>query len=317
VADNRNDTPGAAAVSAHNCCSLQGSATTRQAARRARWEDERVRLRLDLAYDGGEFHGWAAQPGLRTVQGTVEAALGMVLRQERVAVTCAGRTDTGVHARGQVAHLDVPEDAVAAAAGRVRGEPAEALARRLNAVLPDDVRVRRASVAPEGFDARFSAVWRRYAYRIADRPEGVDPLERRHVLSWPRPLDVPAANAAGAALVGEHDFAAFCKGREGASTVRRLLELSLTRHAEGTLTATVRADAFCHHMVRSLLGCLVAVGEHRRPPGWAAEVLAAGRRDPAVTVLPAHGLTLEEVAYPPNDELATRATQTRRVRADG
>ncbi len=276
-----------------------------------------MRLRLDLAYDGGDFHGWAAQPGLRTVQGTVESALALVLGQDSVAVTCAGRTDTGVHARGQVGHVDVPGHAVADAAGRAPGEPARALARRLNAVLPDDVRVRRTAVAAEGFDARFSALWRRYAYRIADQPESADPLRRGHVLAWRRPLRFDAMSAAAAALVGEHDFAAFCRRREGASTVRRLLELSLRREADQTLTATVRADAFCHHMVRAVVGCLVAVGEGRRAPGWAAEVLGRQVRDAAVTVLPARGLTLEEVGYPADAGLAQRAAQTRRVRVRG
>jgi tRNA pseudouridine38-40 synthase len=276
-----------------------------------------MRLRLDLAYDGGGFHGWAAQPRLRTVQGALEAALGLVLREGRVPVVCAGRTDSGVHARGQVAHADVDAAAVAAAAGRSSGSAVDAVTRRLNSVLPDDLRVRRVAEAPDGFDARFSALWRRYVYRLADRSEVLDPLARRHVLTWPRQLDVGAMNAAAAALVGEHDFAAFCKGREGASTMRRLLELRVDRGTAGPVTATVRADAFCHHMVRSLLGCLVAVGERRRAPAWAADVLLAGRRDPAVTVMPAHGLTLEEVAYPPDTELAARAAATRRVRVGG
>jgi tRNA pseudouridine38-40 synthase len=276
-----------------------------------------MRLRLDLGYDGGEFHGWAAQPGLRTVEGTVGAALCLVLRQERLTVVCAGRTDSGVHARGQVAHVDVPREALAAAAGRASGEPVEALARRLNRVLPDDVRVRRAAVAADGFDARFSALWRRYAYRIADRAEAVDPLSRRHVLAWPRPLDDDAMAAAAVSLVGEHDFAAFCRRREGASTVRRLLDLSLERDAEGGLTAAVRADAFCHTMVRAVVGCLVVVGEGRRPATWPAEVLRARRRDPTVPVLAAHGLTLEEVAYPRDADLGARAVATRRVRVGG
>ena len=267
-----------------------------------------MRLRIDLAYDGGEFHGWAAQPGLRTVQGELEAALATVLRLPSVALVCAGRTDTGVHARGQVTHADVTPEDLAAAAGRFEGEPEVALERRLNGILPADLRVRRVSVAPGGFDARFSAMWRRYAYRICD---GVaDPLTRGHVLAWPRRLDVEAMNETSATLLGLHDFAAFCKQREGATTIRTLLDLSWRRD-DDLLTGTVRADAFCHHMVRSLVGALVAVGEGRRPASWAAEVLAAGARDAAVTVVPAHGLTLEEVAYPPDDELLARSEETR------
>jgi tRNA pseudouridine38-40 synthase len=259
-----------------------------------------VRLRIDLAYDGSAFHGWAAQPGLRTVQGDLEAALGTVLRVPTVSTVCAGRTDTGVHARGQVVHVDVeaiPDLAL--------------LARRLNGVLSADLRVRRVVIAPDGFDARFSPLWRRYAYRVCD---GVpDPLTRGHVLSWPRLLDVDAMNQASAALLGLHDFAAFCKQREGATTIRTLLALFWVREGD-LLTGTVRADAFCHHMVRSLVGCLLAVGEGRRPVGWPAEVLAAAVRDPAVTVVPPHGLTLEEVGYPPDAELAARRDEARTKR---
>jgi tRNA pseudouridine38-40 synthase len=258
-----------------------------------------VRLRIDLAYDGGAFHGWAAQPELRTVQAELESALATVLRLEQAPTVCAGRTDTGVHARGQVVHLDL-DSSPDADLGR--------LGRRLNGVLPRDVRVRRVSVAAPGFDARFSPLWRRYAYRVCD---GVpDPLTRGHVLAWPRPLDVDAMNEASSTLLGLHDFAAFCKQREGATTVRTLLDLAWTR-SDDVLTGTVRADAFCHHMVRSLVGCLVAVGEGRRPVTWPGEVLAAAVRDPAVTVVPPVGLTLEEVGYPPDGELAGRADQAR------
>ena len=273
-----------------------------------------MRLRIDLSYDGSGFHGWARQDGLRTVQGDVERALDTVLRSSGTTLTVAGRTDTGVHARGQVAHVDVEPDALSAAAGRSQDPPATALVRRLNGVLDPDVRVRRIGEAPAGFDARFSAVWRRYAYRIADRPDMVDPLTRGHVLAWPRFLDLGLMNEAGSALVGEQDFAAFCKKREGATTVRTLLDLRWQRDPSGVAVATVRADAFCHHMVRALVGCLLAVGEGRREPSWAAQVLLARQRDPAVTVVHAHGLTLEEVAYPPDADLARQAEASRVVR---
>lgn len=262
-----------------------------------------VRIRLDLSYDGTDFHGWAAQPGLRTVQGELVAALGTVLRRSGVEVVCAGRTDAGVHARGQVVHLDVDDVP----------EP-EQLVRRLNGVLPLDVRVRRAVEVPAAFDARFGALWRRYAYRIADRPEAVDPLARAHVLAWPRPLDLDAMNAASALLVGRHDFASFCKQREGATTIRTLDELSWAREESGVAIGTVRADAFCHSMVRSLVGCLIAVGEGRRPVAWAGEILRAEERSSSVAVVHAHGLTLEEVAYPPDEELEARTVQTRAKR---
>lgn len=262
-----------------------------------------MRIRLDLAYDGGGFHGWATQPGLRTVQGELTAALATVLRVPSVDVVCAGRTDAGVHARGQVVHLDVEEPSAL-----------DLLARRVNGVLDTDVRIRRATEVPAAFDARFGALWRRYAYRIADRPELVDPLTRSHVLTRPRPLDEAAMNAAALLLVGRHDFASFCKQREGATTIRTLEELSWSRAPSGVLVGTVRADAFCHSMVRALVGCLIAVGEGRQPVDWADEILRAAVRDPAVAVVHAHGLTLEEVAYPPDDELEARAEQTRAKR---
>ena len=259
-----------------------------------------MRCRIDLSYDGTDFHGWARQPGLRTVQGTLEAALATVLRVPEVSVTCAGRTDTGVHARGQVVHVEVEYD--------------EKLIRRLNGLLPPDLRVAAIAPAPEGFDARFSAIWRRYAYRVTDVP--ADPLTRSHVLAWPRPLDHEAMDKAAAALTGLHDFAAFCKAREGATTIRTLQELGWSRDGD-VLTGHVRADAFCHHMVRSLVGCLLQVGEGKRPVSWPAEILAAGVRDPGVPVAPAHGLTLEEVGYPPADELAAQAERARAKRELG
>lgn len=262
-----------------------------------------MRIRIDIAYDGTDFRGWAVQPAHRTVQGELTAALHTVLRlpDGTLQVVCAGRTDSGVHARGQVAHCDLPDG--------VRPDP-DALARRVNGVLAADVRVRRIAPAPEGFDARFAALWRRYAYRIADTPAAVDPLHRSHVLAWQRPLDLDAMNAAAARLTGLHDFASFCKRREGATTIRTLLEYSWSRDATGVAVGHVKADAFCHSMVRALVGCLIAVGEGRKPPKWAAEILAAQRRDTAVAVVAAHGLTLEEVAYPPDGELAARVEQT-------
>ena len=250
---------------------------------------------------------------MRTVQGEVEAAIDTVLRTTGTTLTVAGRTDTGVHARGQVAHVDLDRAALATAAGRSEAAPEAALLRRLNGVMGQDVRLHSVTVAPVGFDARFSAVWRRYCYRIADRPEVVDLLVRGHVLAWPRALDVDLMNAAAAHLLGEHDFASFCKKREGATTIRSLLDLSWAR-VDGVAEATVRADAFCHNMVRSLVGCMIAVGEGRRPPAWAAEVLAARTRDSAVTVVHAHGLTLEEVGYPPPEDLAAQAERSRTVR---
>ena len=270
-----------------------------------------MRLRIDCAYDGSDFSGWAVQPGLRTVQATLEEALATALRVPHARVTVAGRTDAGVHARGQVAHLDVDPEAVTASAGRASEAPFEALARRVDGILPPDVRVRRVSPAPAGFDARFSAIWRRYAYRIADAQELGDPLVRGHVLTWGRRLDLEAMNEASASLVGLQDFAAFCKQREGATTVRTLLELGWTRDDAGLAVATVRADAFCHHMVRALVGSLISVGEGRRPSTWPAQVMAGRRRDAGVHVVHPHGLTLEEVGYPDDDQLGRQSTRAR------
>lgn len=269
---------------------------------------------MDLAYDGTDFKGWATQPVLRTVQGTFEAALATVLRTEAVRVVVAGRTDTGVHARGQVVHVDLAPEVLEATRGRSPEEPMAALPRRLNGILPPDVRVLRVAEAPAGFDARFSAIWRRYTYRIADRPETVDPLTRRHVLAWPHPLDVDAMNEASAPLIGLQDFASFCKKREGATTVRTLLELNWRRDEAGLVTARVVADAFCHNMVRALVGCMIAVGEGRKEPGWAAEVLTQRSRTSGVRVVNAHGLTLEEVGYPEGAELVAQSERARNRR---
>ncbi|MRJ76271.1 tRNA pseudouridine(38-40) synthase TruA [Aeromicrobium sp. SMF47] len=261
-----------------------------------------MRLRLDLSYDGAGFRGWAVQPGLRTVQGEVETALATILRRDTAPqLTCAGRTDAGVHARGQVAHVDL-EDV----------DP-PALERRLRRLLPPDIALRGLTVAPEGFDARFSALQRRYVYRLCDSPAGPDPLVRGSVVGWGRPLDPSLMDAAADHLLGEHDFASFCKRREGATTIRTLLELRTDRRGD-VLETTVRADAFCHSMVRSLMGALVAVGEGRYAPEWAGQILAGATRDARVKVMPAHGLVLEEVVYPADDALAARAHESRRRR---
>lgn len=278
-----------------------------------------VRVRIDLSYDGTGFAGWAAQPTLRTVQGTLETALGTVLRCAPPRLTVAGRTDAGVHARGQVAHVDVEEDAWLAVRGRMAGEPGDVLVRRLAGVLPPDVVVHRAAPAPDGFDARFSALHRRYAYRIADDVAQVDPLRRAHVVRHRLPLDATAMSEAAAGLVGRHDFAAFCRARPDATTIRTLQVLDVVRPQHGPdaglVVAVVQADAFCHSMVRALVGALVSVGEGRRSVDWPAGLLAGRRREGASVVAPAHGLTLEEVAYPSADRLGERAERTRARRA--
>lgn len=313
-----------------------------------------MRIRLDIAYDGTHFRGWALQPGLRTVQGTIEGALARILGgQPRLVV--AGRTDAGVHASGQVAHVDLDEGQVArlhagtrrggAAAhnssNSVAGEPAErrvggsaeqsegvmragapslesdaparALAARVRGVVGaySDVAVHRSSLAPAGFDARFSAVWRRYSYRIADVTAGYDPLERLRTTTVRAALDEGAMDAAARSLIGLHDFAAYCKPREEGTTIRTLLEFDWRRDAEGVLVANVKADAFCHSMVRALVGACVAVGQGRLGVKDVAEIRDEGERTSEFTVLAARGLTLTEVGYPADDLLAARAERTR------
>jgi tRNA pseudouridine38-40 synthase len=266
-----------------------------------------VRLKIGVAYDGTEFSGWAVQPGKRTVAHVLAEGLGRALRlPEPPRLTVAGRTDAGVHARGQVAHTDVSADA-----WREAGPVA---LRRLAGALPPDVRVRSLAVAPNGFDARFSALWRRYSYRVCDDIANADPLRRKDTLWHLRPLDLDAMNAAAIALLGEHDFAAFCKRREGATTVRALRRLDWRRDDAGIAVACVVADAFCYNMVRSLMGAMLPVGEGLRPPEWPLAILAAAVRDPSVRVTPPHPLCLEEVRYPDDGELAERAERTRQVR---
>jgi tRNA pseudouridine38-40 synthase len=268
-----------------------------------------VRVRLDLSYDGTAFSGWAKQAGgRRTVQGEVEDALRTVTRSGAVAydLTVAGRTDAGVHARGQVAHVDLP--------GELWAEHREKLLKRLAGRLPKDVRVWGVAEAPEGFNARFAALWRRYVYRVGDRPGGVDPLLRNHVLWHDWELDVDVMDAAAKSLVGEHDFAAYAKKREGASTVREIFDFGVRRRDDGVVEIEVRADAFCHNQVRSMVGALVFVGDGHRGAEWPRKVLDAGVRDSAVHVVRPHGLTLEEVAYPADEGLAERQLLARRVR---
>jgi tRNA pseudouridine38-40 synthase len=264
-----------------------------------------VRVRLDIAYDGSDFSGWAVQPDRRSVQGDLEEALARILRLQAVRLTVAGRTDAGVHALAQVAHFDVERDVWEAEQAK--------LIRRLGGVLKPDLRVYAAHEAPLGFDARFSASWRRYEYRVTDAVFGAEPLRRHDTLAWPHRLDVDAMNEAAQGLLGVHDFAAYCRYREGATTVRGLLELRATRTGE-VITVSAKADAFCHSMVRSLVGALIGVGEGHQKRDWPASLLSLRVRSGEVRVAAARGLTLMEIRYPPAEELAARATLTRSVR---
>ncbi|MFF0656005.1 tRNA pseudouridine(38-40) synthase TruA [Micromonospora tulbaghiae] len=270
--------------------------------------DERTRLRLDVSYDGTDFSGWAPQPTRRTVAGVLVQTLDLVLGAgTATGLTVAGRTDAGVHATGQVCHLDLP-----AAVWREHGGR---LLRRLARLLPPDVRVRAMTEVPADFDARFSATFRRYEYRVTDAPWGAEPLRRRDTLAWPKPLDLAALNAAAAGLVGEHDFAAYCRRKENATTLREVTRLDWRRDPDGILVATVQADAFCQNMVRSLVGAMLVAGDGRRPVQWPAGLLTRRERSSEVTVAPAHGLALVEVGYPADPaQYARRADLTRRLR---
>ncbi|WP_242862984.1 tRNA pseudouridine synthase A [Curtobacterium luteum] len=282
-----------------------------------------VRLRLDIAYDGAAFSGWARQPGLRTVQGALESALATVFTRwgEPPVLTVAGRTDAGVHATGQVAHLDLSGEqwaALRSKRGSTGRSPLDGLVKRVNGIAaPEgDVVVTRASVAPEGFDARFSPLWRRYQYRVADAGAPRDPRRRGHTTWHPTRLDPAAMERGALVLLGLHDFATFCKPREGATTIRTLQEFRWDREPDGTLVASLQADAFCHSMVRAMVGATIAVGEGRFGPDRLEELRTAQRRTSEFKVAPARGLTLTEVGYPADDELAARADQTRARRTE-
>lgn len=276
-----------------------------------------LRVRLDLAYDGGPFSGWALQPGRRTVQGALEEALQLVLRRP-LRVTVAGRTDAGVHARGQVVHLDLSEGEWLGLNRGAELDPAAALLRRLRGALSRGlgdlagaIVVHEVSIAPEGFDARFSALWRRYSYRIADGPARWDPLGRSWTLWHKQPLDVGLLNEGASQLLGLQDFRSYCKPREGSTTIRELQRFEFSRGADGVIVAAVQADAFCHNMVRSLVGSALFVGEGAEPPGWLLERLLARQRDAKSVLAAPHPLVLEEVSYPTAGGLLARAELTR------
>lgn len=273
-----------------------------------------VRVRLDIAYDGTDFHGWAAQKGgLRTVAGVLEEKLSLVTRAP-VSLVVAGRTDAGVHADGQVAHVDIPADAFTQ---RSLTAP-EDLVRRLSRMLPPDIRLSAASAAPVGFDARFSALRRHYIYRVTTSPAGPRPVRARDTAVWRKAVNLDAVQLAADALLGLHDFAAFCKARDGATTIRELQAFTwrdVSTPAEpNTYEASVVADAFCWSMVRSLVGACLTVGEGRRAQSFTSDLLGQSQRSSAVPVAPAQGLNLVQVDYPADAELAARAEATRSVR---
>ena len=261
------------------------------------------RLRLDIAYDGTNFNGWAAQPDVRTIQDMVEEAVTRISRHNAESIV-AGRTDAGVHATGQVVHIDVPD------AMFDSGLEYKDFRYKLNRILDEDVRIMNITDAPHGFHARFSALRRYYVYKILDNNDVIAPLSRFDVAPWYRPLDVDLMNEASKLVLGHHDFAAFCKFREGGTTIRTLERYQWERTEDGLLVADVVADAFCYSMVRNLVGAVVCVADGRKDPAWMAELLANRERVSDSLVFPARGLSLYRVDYPSDDQLLERAKVT-------
>ena len=268
------------------------------------------RLRIDIAYDGTAFFGWATQPDRRTIQDHVEEAIARISRGDVESVV-AGRTDAGVHATGQVIHVDLADAVFADGLSYVD------LRYKLNRILDEDVRIMEISDAPEGFHARFSALRRIYTYKILDNNDVIPPLSRYDVAPWYRPLDAELMNKASALVLGHHDFAAFCKFKEGGTTIRTLEKYQWHRDETGLLVAEVVADAFCYSMVRNLVGAVVCVADGRKDPSWMAELLANKERVSDSLVFPARGLSLSRVEYPTNDQLIERAKLTIGKRGDG
>jgi tRNA pseudouridine38-40 synthase len=259
-------------------------------------------MRATLAYDGSGFHGWAIQQEQRTVQFEIENTLGALIHELDLTTVCAGRTDAGVHARGQVIHFDVAKD---------HPDMSKLTAERINKALPEDIRIVSIGQAPHGFDARFSALWREYSYTVCDSPTGPAPLRRHDVLPWPVPLDLDRLNEASAPLVGTHDFFAFCKEKPRATTIRDLLKLDWHRTADDHVVMTIRADAFCYSMVRSVVGALLPIGDGRKSVSWTQQLLDQDQKNSYVQVMEPWPLVLEEVGYPPEGELLARQQQTR------
>ena len=274
-----------------------------------------TRIRLDISYDGTNFHGWGRQPELRTVQGVLEDSLATIFGRlgEPPKLTVAGRTDAGVHALGQVAHFDLSDEQLAGFGRNRSAAGAASIAQRLNGIagLDTDVWVARSRVAPPGFDARFSATWRRYEYRVADADSPRNPLYRMNTLWYPASLDAAAMNDAAGSLLGLHDWTSFCKSRDGTTNIRTLQIFSWERDSSGVLVASVKADAFCHSMVRALVGATIAVGEGRFSTSHLLDIRTVQERTSDFKVVPAKGLTLMEVGYPDDAGLADRAQQTR------
>ena len=272
-----------------------------------------TRLRIDFGYDGTDFYGWSKQPELRTIQGAFLEALTLIFGESEIdfSLRVAGRTDAGVHALHQVAHFDLTQTQLA----RLGRETIDDIAYKLNRLLPDDLRVESVAIAPAGFDARFSAINRRYRYRLADNRAFKSALETRFTLDVAGDLDIVAMREAAGHLLGLHDFASFCKPREGSTTIRELQEITVERTAGEVVEIELQADAFCHNMVRSIVGALIAVGQGRATPTKVKELLEKGNREGSFKVVAPHGLTLLGIGYPPDDQLAAQAEKAQNLRS--
>jgi tRNA pseudouridine38-40 synthase len=271
-----------------------------------------LRIRMDLAYDGTNYSGWSKQPDRRTIQSELESALQKLTRIP-VDTIVAGRTDAGVHATGQVTHVDIPDMENGPYAKKAEWK-LEDLPYRLNRILDEDIRILKVSIAPTGFHARFSALRRHYEYKIVDSNRSILPLRRFDVAPWYRPLNIDLLNASSALLLGEHDFAAFCKFRAGGTTIRTLETFEWKRNEDGYLVAKIVADAFCYSMVRNLVGAVVCVADGRFPTQWVKDVLGNRQRISDSLVFPSRGLTLVQVDYPSDDQLLSRIETTLRRR---
>ncbi|HJD51498.1 MAG TPA: tRNA pseudouridine(38-40) synthase TruA [Candidatus Rothia avistercoris] len=298
--------------------------------------EPRVRVRLDFAYDGGPFAGWAKQPGLITVQGVLEEALALIFCRP-VYTTVAGRTDAGVHALHQVVHFDLAKDAWERLPGRGQDAPASALRRKLRGALSRALADAEAALGipsrlqgymqraitvsscqevPADFDARFSALERSYRYLLEDGQEekGSNPLNRQVAWQINPVLDIDLMNRAAQNLLGLNDFLSFCKPREGSTTIRELRELRFERRTDGLIEASIRADAFCHNMVRTLIASLVMVGERKKDEAWLISRIEAPVRDSQVRLAAPRGLALASITYPEASGYAAQSEKARNLR---
>ena len=271
------------------------------------------RFRIDLAYDGTDFSGWAKQPGLRTVQGEVLRALEQIFgaSKEDFGIRVAGRTDAGVHADHQVCHIDLGPEQLS------RLGRSDFSAKRLNGLLPEDVRILSVEIAPDGFDARFSATGRSYRFLLADSNCQPDPKRSRYSLEVNGELDLDQMNQAAKKLIGLKDFGAFCRPREGATTIRELRKLVVQRLQDQEIEVSLEADAFCHNMVRAIVGSLIAVGMGKLTPEELTEIQVAAKRVSKFKVVDAKGLSLSGISYPEDSELANQAEKARNKRDSG